>query len=87
MRLLCFCMRNHYDASCDPAIVDELVNDFDAKFDRAYPGAYRKPKHHCIKHLRKYLELCGPFRNYWCMGFEGFLQARGDSTPAHVAIV
>ena len=32
------------------------------------------PKHHCIKHLRKYLELHGPFRQYWCMSYEAFIQ-------------
>ena len=69
-------MRNTYDATSDPELCDRLVNDFDAKFDHAYPGSYRKPKHHCIKHLRTYLQLCGPFRNYGCMGFEGFLQVR-----------
>lgn len=74
VRLVSFCMRNCFDARSDPDHLDMLINDFDSKFDAAYGTPYRKPKHHCIKHLTKYLRLLGPFRNFWCMGFEGFLQ-------------
>ena len=60
-------------AQRDGVLCDRLINDFDQKFDLAYPESHRKPKHHCIKHLRKYLILYGPFRNYTCFTGEGFL--------------
>jgi hypothetical protein len=74
VRLAVFVLRYTYDAEKDGAVCDALVNDYDKKFDAAYPSVYRKPKHHCIKHLRKYLELYGPFRNYSCLVGESFLQ-------------
>lgn len=73
VRLAAFVLRFSYDAQRDGELCDQLVNDFDQKFDLAYPPEYRKPKHHCIKHLRKYLALYGPFRNYTCFTGEGFL--------------
>jgi hypothetical protein len=59
-----------------------LIADFDMKFDLAYGRPWRKPKHHCIKHLPKYLVLYGPLRGFWCMGFEGALQASGPASAA-----
>ena len=68
-------MRSSYCAETDPPRLEKLIEDYEhLKFDQAYGTPYRKPKHHCIKHLVKYLSLLGPFRNYWCFGFESFLQ-------------
>ena len=77
MRLFNYVLRLSYDApelACSR--LDALINDYDSKFDLAYPVSHRRFKHHGLKHLAKYLRLWGPFRHYWCMGFEGFLQAR-----------
>ena len=37
-----------------------------------------RPKHHFQTHLLRALRNWGPFRGFWCMPFEGFLQV---STP------
>jgi hypothetical protein len=77
VRLLTFVLRYQFSAG-DRETVDALVDDYDAKFDAAYKrlngGNYRKPKHHMLRHLRKYLRLFGPFRHFWCMPGEAFLQ-------------
>ena len=73
VRLAAFVLRFSYNAQRDGVLCDRLINDFDQKFDLAYLESHRKPKHHCIKHLRKYLILYGPFRNYTCFTGEGFL--------------
>jgi hypothetical protein len=54
----------------DGAALDMLIMDYDHKFALAYPDKFRKFKHHAIKHLRKHLELFGPFRNYSCLSGE-----------------
>ena len=73
VRLLCFVLRRSYNAETDGDRLDTLISDYDTKFDAAYGPPFRKPKHHVIKHLRKYLRLYGPFVLFWCMGFEGSL--------------
>jgi hypothetical protein len=44
---------------------------------KEYKGLDR-PKHHFLTHLPRALRNWGPFRGFWCMPFEGFLQV---STP------
>ena len=90
MRLLCFVLRRCFDARTDGAHLDTLLADYDNKFDKAYGPPFRKPKHHCILHLRKYLRLYGPFILFWTMGFEGalnYLKRMFDNcnwkSPAH----
>jgi hypothetical protein len=67
VRLATFCLRFSYDSITDGDHLDRLVKDFDAKFHRAYPASYRKPKHHRTKHMRKHADTHGPFRNYACL--------------------
>lgn len=38
-----------------------------------------RPKHHFTEHLVRALLDFGPFRGFWCMPFEGFLQVRCPS--------
>ncbi len=38
-----------------------------------YDGLER-PKHHFQEHLPAALRMFGPFRGFWCMPFEAFLQ-------------
>lgn len=75
VRLLCFCLRYSYHATTAGDTLDGLISDYELKFDSAYGAgsAYSKPKHHTLRHLRKYLEAWGPFRQFWCMPFESFL--------------
>lgn len=67
VRLATFSLRFSYDRTSDGDHLDMLVKDYDAKFHRAYPAPYRKPKHHRTKHLRKHADMHGPFRNYSCL--------------------
>ena len=73
--MLSFTLRHSFCRTTDGPILDFLVNDYLLKFSNVpqYEG-YEKPKHHCLKHLRKYLELFGPLRGFWCLPFEAFLQ-------------
>ena len=73
VRLLTFVIRHTFTLA-DLDTLDVLINDYDAKFHFAYKGKNRRPKHHMLKHLRKYIELYGPFRAFWCMSDEAFLQ-------------
>ena len=73
VRLLTFVLRHSFTPA-DLDTLDVLINDYDAKFHLAYKGAYRRPKHHMLRHLRKYIELYGPPRAFWCMSGEAFLQ-------------
>ena len=50
-----------------------------AAFNRAFEKVpqwqgYEKPKMHLLTHLREALEEFGPWRGFWCMPWESFLQ-------------
>ena len=67
------------------AEVDELttlISAHEDAFDRVaeYVGLER-PKHHFQKHLAKALRNYGPFRGFWCMPFESFIQVRSPPLP------
>ena len=74
MRLLTFCLQHEFEADAVER-TDELVKRYLDLFAAVpqYAG-FDKPKHHFLKHLSKYLERFGPFRTYWCMPWEAFLQ-------------
>ena len=74
MRLLTFCLKHQYTRD-DVRAVGTLKDEYLRAF-RAVPQyvPWEKPKHHFLEHLAKYLELFGPFRDYWCMPWEAFLQ-------------
>ena len=71
--MLTFALRHQF-SQADLDTIELLVKDHDAKFHAAYKGLYRKPKHHFLRHLRKYMNLYGPLRGFWCMSGEAFLQ-------------
>lgn len=65
--------------------VDELATLIEAHLDAfdevaAYEGLDR-PKHHFQEHLPAALRMFGPFRGFWCMPFEAFLQVLSPRTP------
>lgn len=74
VRLLTFCLQHEFELT-DVQTCDTLVSTYLGLF-RAVPQykGYEKPKHHFLIHLSKYLKLYGPFRKYWCMPWEAFLQ-------------
>jgi hypothetical protein len=74
VNLLSFCLKHEFSRA-DRDRVEELVQTYLKAF-RAVPqyAGWEKPKHHFLLHLRKYLERFGPFRGYWCMPWEVFLQ-------------
>ena len=67
-----FVLRREYSES-DGEVLDAMVYDYLRKYTTAYGEEFCKPKHHSLKHLRKYLKLYGPFRDNWCFPFELFL--------------
>ena len=73
VRLLTFVLRHSFSLA-DVETLQVLVNDFDAKFHAAYKGKFRRPKHHLLRHLVKYVKLYGPPRGFWCMSGEALLQ-------------
>ena len=73
VRLLTFVLRYSFSVA-DADRLDHIVRDYDMKFELAHGPEYRRPKHHQLRHLKKYLVLFGPFRFYWCMSGEAFLQ-------------
>ena len=56
-------------------LTQALVKDFYVSFEAvdAWRG-YEKPKAHLLCHLKQSLLEFGPFRAYWCMPWEAFLQ-------------
>lgn len=74
VNLLSFCLKHEFSRA-DRDRVEELTQKYLKAF-RAVPqyDQWEKPKHHFLEHLRKYLERFGPFRGYWCMPWEAFLQ-------------
>ena len=72
-RLSNFATRRQYSRS-DVDVTNTLVRDYLQKYVTAYGESFCKPKHHSLKHLAKYLDLYGPWRENWCFPFEMFLQ-------------
>ena len=56
-------------------LVAAHLEAFDAVHE--YQGLER-PKHHFMEHLPQALRMFGPFRGFWCMPFEAFLQVRAS---------
>lgn len=73
MRYLTFVLRYEFGPN-DGTTLELLRKDFMTNFMAAYSRLYLKPKHHKLKHLAKYFELYGPFRVFWTMHGEAFLQ-------------
>ena len=73
--LVTFCLQHEFVWPRDKQVCNTLVHAYLDAFDAVphYAG-FQIPKHHIIKHLAKYLELFGPFRQSWCMPYEAFLQ-------------
>ena len=76
VKLARFCMRHVYTVE-DGAQIDRLYEEFLSAFQAVkiwQDKGYEKPKFHPPAHLRAALEEFGPFRNFWCMPWEAFLQ-------------
>ena len=90
MRLFNYVLRLSYDApelACSR--LDALINDYDSKFDLAYPVSHRRFKHHGLKHLAKYLRLWGTFRTWYSPpglfgGSRGFSLPRSFRVDTHL---
>ena len=72
-----FCVRRAYVRGIDGARIDALHQTFLEKF-AAVPQwqnkGYEKPKFHPADHLATALDEFGPFRAFWCMPWESYLQ-------------
>ena len=68
-------MRHSYVPDVDGPELDRLLQHFNRVFEKVdrWKG-YEKPKLHPRDHLRISLEEFGPFRAFWCMPWEAFLQ-------------
>ena len=78
VELLTFVLKHEVDAKTGPTHVDTLVAEFLALFASVeeWKGeGYEKPKFHLPEHLSEALQEWGPWRSFWCMPWEGFLQA------------
>jgi hypothetical protein len=73
--LVRFVLRHRFSRSKDPDTVQELYDSWMRSVERVpqWKG-YWKPKHHLPDHLKDALIEHGPFRAYWCMWGEAFLQ-------------
>ena len=72
-----FCVRHAYVRGTDGAALDALHQTFLKDFN-AVPqwlnAGYEKPKFHPAEHLAAALDEFGPFRAFWCMPWESYLQ-------------
>ena len=67
-------LQHVFDES-DVAEIDRLVQGHLDAFEQVPEYAFLdRPKHHFMKHLARALRNFGPFRQYWCMPFEAFIQ-------------
>ena len=78
-----FSVRRSFVRGIDSERIDALNNKFLAAFE-AVPqwqdAGYEKPKFHPAAHLGESLDEFGPFRAFWCMPWEAFLQVRALPT-------
>jgi hypothetical protein len=67
----------HFFYEGDAAELESRIDAHLEKFDDVdeYDGLDR-PKHHFQKHLPSALQRFGPFRAFWCMPWEAFVQVR-----------
>ena len=72
--LLAKCLQHAFTQG-DVEQVQRLVQEYSDAFDAVpqYRG-YERPKHHFLSHLPAALHRFGPFRGFWCMPWEAFLQ-------------
>ena len=68
-----YCLRRTYPLSA-PQRVQELNDEFLAKFALTRWAEWSKPKWHLPEHFADALKEDGPFRGNWCMSYEGFVQ-------------
>jgi hypothetical protein len=75
------CMQHVYKQG-DDTLLRKLLETWDAAFDKVaeYTGL-KRPKAHFAMHLPKALRNYGPFRQFWCMPWEGFLQVCHRPAP------
>ena len=75
VRVVSFLVHHSYDAATAGAAIDALVEAFDAAFQtvKEWKG-YEKPKMHPFRHLSTSLAEFGPWRGFWCLPWESFLQ-------------
>ena len=77
VELLHFVLQQEVCAETGPAQVEALVDEFYESFSKVpewQDGAYEKPKMHLFHELSRALTEFGPWRAYWCMPWESFLQ-------------
>ena len=73
--LVRFVLRHRFSRSTDPAEVQRLYDSWMRSVEKVPQWrGYWKPKHHLGDHLSDALDEHGPFRAYWCMWGEAFLQ-------------
>ena len=72
--LLAKCLQHSFVRS-DAARLQTLIEEYITAFDSVpnYAGLER-PKHHFLTHLVAALLRFGPFRGFWCMPWDAFLQ-------------
>ena len=75
VKLVRFALRRTFDSRVDPPRVQVLYDEFMRSIEHVpqLRGCY-KPKHHLPDHMDESLTEHGPWRAYWCMWGEGFLQ-------------
>lgn len=75
VKLVRFVLRRQLNSATDPALVQELYDDWMRSIELVpqWTG-YWKPKHHLGDHLEQSLKEWGPWRTFWCMWGEAFLQ-------------
>ena len=72
-----FVTRHSYRRGLDGARVSQLHADWQQSFEAVtqwQEKGFEKPKFHQGEHLELALDQFGPFRAFWCMPWEGFLQ-------------
>ena len=85
VQLLRFVVQHEVDVETGPDHVARLADEFLEQFalvEEWKEEAYEKPKFHLFEHLADSLREWGPWRAYWCMPWEGFLQA-WNASRAH----
>ena len=72
-----FVTRHSYRRGLDGTRVSQLHADWQQSFEAVtqwQEKGFEKPKFHQGEHLELALDQFGPFRAFWCMPWEGFLQ-------------
>lgn len=71
-----FLTRHSYRRGLDGERITQLNKEWLESFHAVpqWQSGYTKPKFHQAEHLAQALEEFGPFRAFWCMPWEAFVQ-------------